>query len=141
MSHRKLIDGWWERLEAGDLAGVLELCNPDVVCTMPGGLQIVGREQVRGLLQGYVTALPDMSHRIVRFVETGDACAVEIVVSGTMTGPLQTPQGPIPPTGKKVSLAACDVVTVKDGRIATWSAYFDNLDFMTQLGVLPGPGA
>jgi predicted ester cyclase len=71
-----------------------------------------------------------------------DAAAVELVFMGTHTGPLATPNGVIPPTGRRVTLQSASILRFKEGLIASEHAYPDQLDFMTQLGLMPAaPGA
>ena len=64
--------------------------------------------------------------------------ATEITVKGTHTKPMVTPQGELPPTGKSLDLKAVNVMRLRDGRIAALRIYFDQMDFMGQLGALPG---
>jgi ketosteroid isomerase-like protein len=50
---------------------------------------------------------------------------------------METPEGTIPATGKRVTLRGCDVLTVRDGLIVSHRAYYDQLAFMAQLGLVP----
>jgi len=50
---------------------------------------------------------------------------------------LETPEGTIPATGKQATLRGCDAITVRDGRITSHRVYYDQLAFMTQLGLVP----
>jgi predicted ester cyclase len=50
---------------------------------------------------------------------------------------LATPQGEVPATGRKLSLPLCDVFEVVAGRIVRIQAYYDQMAFATQLGLLP----
>lgn len=58
-----------------------------------------------------------------------------------MTGTLPTPNGPIPPTGRSLNLESVDFIEVVDGKFASWHAYYNQLSFMAQLGLLPAPAA
>ena len=51
---------------------------------------------------------------------------------------MPTPGGLVQPTGKKVVWESCDYVGVKDGKVMSWHGYFDNVPFLTALGLL-GP--
>jgi predicted ester cyclase len=104
---------------------------------MPGGLRIHGPAQMRPLLEAYQQAFPDIRSEIMTTVETPDAIALELRISGTHTGPMQTPGGSIPPTGKSVVWESVDIVRVSDGKITSWHAYFDQVAFLTQLGLMP----
>jgi len=46
----------------------------------------------------------------------------------------------IPATGKTVSLDGTTLVRMSNGKIAEERDFFDNLDFMTQLGLMPAAG-
>jgi ketosteroid isomerase-like protein len=59
----------------------------------------------------------------------------------THTGPFQTPQGEVPPTGRTVVIDAVDVVTATDGKISSWRVYFDQMGILRQLGLLPAPAS
>jgi ketosteroid isomerase-like protein len=60
------------------------------------------------------------------------------VFSGTNDGPLTGPDGShIPATGRQVSAPFSGLHTVHDGRIISTRLYFDQLDMLTQLGLMP----
>ena len=60
------------------------------------------------------------------------------VMEGTFSQPMSIGNGKtIPPTGKKVSLDGVTLVRMSNGKIAEERDFFDNLDFMTQLGLMP----
>ena len=46
----------------------------------------------------------------------------------------------IPATGKAVSLDGVTLVKMSGGKIAEEQDFFDNLDFLTQLGLMPPAG-
>ena len=62
-------------------------------------------------------------------------------MTGTHTGPLNTPNGPIPPTGKSIDLHSLSILRFEDDRVASEHNYFDQLDMLTQLGLAPTPSA
>ena len=54
------------------------------------------------------------------------------------TGPIQLPTGEtLPATQKEVRIRGVDIATVKDGRIVDYRLYFDEMEFLGQLGLLP----
>lgn len=62
--------------------------------------------------------------------------------AGTHTGPLRTEGGgEIPPTGKPINVRQVQVVELRDGRARSIHTYFDRLELMGQLGLLPTAGA
>ena len=58
-------------------------------------------------------------------------------MEGTHTAPLESPTGTIAPTYKKVVGYGVQLLRVEDGKIAEARIYFDQLDQMKQLGLLP----
>jgi predicted ester cyclase len=103
---------------------------------MPGA-EMRGRDGIMGLLMAYRVAFPDLSHDIQSFVENGDTVAVEVIVRGTHTGPMQTPQGTIPASGKRVTWDSCDYIKVRGGKLVSWHVYHDPASFYAALGVTP----
>lgn len=82
-------------------------------------------------------AVPDLNVRDEFKAENGDTAINEWSMSGTNSGPLETPEGIIPATDKLVTLRGRDALTVREGGIRSHRAYYDQLAFMTQLGLVP----
>jgi len=55
-------------------------------------------------------------------------------VTGTNTGPLQSPMGALPPTNKKMSVPGVDIVWVVNGKITEDWVYYNQLNAFLQLG-------
>ena len=71
-------------------------------------------------------------------IADGDDVAVVFTGWGAHTGTMTTPMGSIPATGRSVLLQFCDVLELKDGRIASWRQYLDTASLLAQLGVSAG---
>jgi steroid delta-isomerase-like uncharacterized protein len=63
----------------------------------------------------------------------------EVIMEGTNSGTLESPNGNIPATHKKVVGHGVQVLKVENGKITEARVYFDLLDQMTQLGQIPAP--
>ena len=76
----------------------------------------------------------DREFKIDRIMESLDGT---VIATGTLT---QTQMGTwrsIPPTGRRVSIACCEIVGFDaEGRVISEEAYQDDLSIMKQLGVL-----
>jgi steroid delta-isomerase-like uncharacterized protein len=103
------------------------------------GRSIQGADEIVQALQAWATAFPDATGNIMREIEAGDTAVIELVWRGTQTGPLETPNGPLPPSGRKVEFSACEVFTVKDGKVKSDTHYFDLMTMLTQIGAMGGP--
>ncbi|MDJ0457642.1 nuclear transport factor 2 family protein [Arthrobacter sp. NQ7] len=101
---------------------------------------ITGREAIAGYFAGFWEAMPDVRYEHADRHEAGNVAIDEGFVVGTNTGPLALPTGgTLPPTGRQVRVRSCDVATVEDGLITSHRAYFDQLELLGQLGLLPEP--
>jgi predicted ester cyclase len=128
-------------LNARDIEGYLANQQPDVEFVFPGGATLHGRDEIRQYIEALWKAFPDGKLSFGEQVFAEDAAATELVFTGTHTGPMMTPNGLIPPTGKRVTLHSASILKIKDGLIASEHGYSDQLEMMTQLGLMPAaPG-
>lgn len=109
----------------------------DVEIRAPG-TELDGRDAATAWMDAFIRAFPDLRHEILSTTEAGDTVALEARFTATHTGPLASPEGDIPPTGKAVDLVYADVLRFTNGHVSSEHVYFDQLDFLTQLGLLPG---
>lgn len=58
---------------------------------------------------------------------------------GTHAGPLASPDGDLEPTGASVDLRFADIVRVEHRQIVSYHTYYDQLGFLTQLGLMDQP--
>ncbi len=134
---RRFVD---EVINRGNLAVVDELVAPEFVDRTPLPGLTPDREGYRQSFAAFRAAFPDFHATIEDLVAEGDVVAGRVVATGTHSGPLQTPQGPVPPTGKAVRLVGLNMVRVVNGKaVETW-AQLDMLGMMQQLGLAPAAG-
>lgn len=88
-------------------------------------------------LKGFPNGKMTVRHEVV----SGPWVVQEITMEGTNTGPLEGPGGKIQPTNRKVVGHGVQILKIEDGKIAEARIYFDQLDQMTQLGLMPTPVA
>jgi steroid delta-isomerase-like uncharacterized protein len=115
-----------------------DLYAPDLVVIEPGGT-VRGIDRFVGHAQGFAAAFPDSRMEAAVIIDSGDRAVIEGVYTGTHTGPLATPQGEVPATGRTLQLPICMVFEVAAGRIASNHVYYDQMTFAAQLGLLPEP--
>ena len=99
-----------------------------------------GTAGCREWLQTFRTALPDARTELVNIFSDGARVASEHVGRGTHRGPLVTPAGAIPPTGRAVELPIAELYEVHEGKITRMRAYYDSAALMRQLGLMPAHG-
>lgn len=125
-------------LEARDLEGVAKFLASDVVAVTPGVGQIEGREQLVDYIRQGWDAFPDGQYQSLHKYESGNTAIDVGRYVGTNTGPLTMPTGEsIPATGKTADWRTCALATVEDGLITQYEFYFDQLDLMQKLGLVP----
>lgn len=107
----------------------------DAHMTAPGGACPTGRAEVLGFLSVFHTAFSDGRLTAQTIFADGPHGAVEGVFDGTHDGPLVSPGGEVPPTGRTVSFRWAAVYEVGGGQLRSEHLFFDQADFLAQLGV------
>jgi steroid delta-isomerase-like uncharacterized protein len=116
---------------------VLELVSEDAETVLiPFGQTFHGREGFMQFMMGFKGAFPDIRITITNQVATEESVVTEFTARGTHTGPLMTPAGEIPPTGRTVDFIVCEVWQIKNGQLASLRNYQDAASLMRQLGLL-----
>ena len=93
-----------------------------------------GADQVISLWQGWATAFPDSRATFQRELTSGNTVVFEVSWRGTHQGTLQTPNGPIAPTGKRIDIRACMVSDVAEDKVKLARHYFDMATLLQQIG-------
>jgi steroid delta-isomerase-like uncharacterized protein len=133
---REVSDRFTDAINAHDAHAIGALFAADGVFTEPEG-EFRGRDEVISYWKRLFGAFPDLTGQDTFKAEAGDTAINEWSVSGTNTGPMETPDGTIPATGKRVTIVGSDAIAVRDGLIYAHRAYYDQLGMMTQLGLVP----
>ena len=94
---------------------------------------IVGIDTARTYYANYLTGFSDISFTIKDVFGMGNKLAKHWNFKGTHTGVFFG----IPATGKKVEVDGVTLVRMENGKIAEEKDFFDNLEFMQQLGLMP----
>jgi steroid delta-isomerase-like uncharacterized protein len=127
---RRLYDAFNRR----DLDAWLGLFAPDATWhEIPSGEVFDVPDGVRLYYERFASAFPDGRCRDIT-VRAGEGFVVgEFTGSGTNTGPLLTPEGELPPSGKRIDIPFCDVHIVEDGLVARTHRYWDTGTFARQM--------
>ena len=99
----------------------------------PGGLELTGIDQLRELMEGYLTAFPDLHMTIEQQVGEGTLICTRWRATGTHDGPLEN----IEPTGKKIDITGQIIQRFEGTKIAEEWEVFDELRMLKQIGVVP----
>ncbi|HEX7297930.1 MAG TPA: nuclear transport factor 2 family protein [Solirubrobacteraceae bacterium] len=144
MTAKELAIEAFRRSDARDLEGFVGMFAPDCEWVAPG-TEARGHDALREYLQPFWLGFSRYHHEISRTVEGGDdVVAVEGTWNGVNDGPLLTPEGQqMPATGRAVTLHFVMVGTrdADSELIRSVHLYFDQIEFLGQLGLLPEPAA
>lgn len=111
----------------------------DAVEVTPLGT-FTGRGAIAERYRELWTTFTDARMEPTSWTVAGDTLVVEYTVTGTHSGPMTAPDGSqIPATGRRAEIRACSVVEARDGQTVSHRMYFDMLQMMTQLGLVPAP--
>jgi steroid delta-isomerase-like uncharacterized protein len=126
-----------EAFNTGDWEATGAMLAPDVVYVETGTWRRVeGAEAYLALLREWRTALPDVHGVIEAEVAAGDLAAQELRWTATHTGPLPTPAGTLPPTGRAIEVVASLWCRAEDGRAREVHHHLDVLALLQQIGAL-----
>jgi ketosteroid isomerase-like protein len=132
---REVLDGITAAALSGDRAAIQRLYAADAVVETPDVPRIEGPAAIADYHLALSHAFPDGTFVARSSFELGDVAIDEGWFEGTHTEVFSTPDGDIPPTGKRVRARACDILEARDGRCVSHRFYYDQLEFMVQLGL------
>lgn len=127
---------------AHDADALAALDDPSVAITFPsptGRSQARGREGSKAYNQSWFKAFPDAKITITNEVITGDHIVQEGTFQGTNTGTWKSEVTDMPATGKSLKGEYCLILKVKEGLIVSSNLYFDQVQVLTQLGLMRAP--
>jgi len=127
-----------EVINAHNVAMIDSFCSPDFLDHNPDpGHSGKGIEDMKAGFSEFFAAFPDVSFKTNFMMADGDKVMAHVTMTGTNSGAM----GEMPATNKQVSIDGMDVVAIKDGKAYERWGFFDNMKMMTQLGMMPEPGA
>jgi steroid delta-isomerase-like uncharacterized protein len=137
---KELAEAGWNAWFRHDLDAVLENYAEDAEVILPGAPPIKGKEAIRQAWELFSTAIPDERALEMRFIADGNTVVTEWKTTGTHAGPLAAPNGEmIPPTGKTITQNGTTVFDFEGGKLKRQVFYWDNADFLQQMGLMPSP--
>jgi steroid delta-isomerase-like uncharacterized protein len=122
-----------------DEAGIRALYADDAVFEAPGDVSAQGGDACAEYVLVWQRAFPDAKLVLHHETIAGDTAVQEFTFEGTHTDTLASPNGDIPATGRQLKGRGCEVIQVADGKIVAFRLYFDQVQVMTQLGLMPEP--
>ena len=124
-------------LNEGDLERVRHLLTEDAVLQIPSmGTRLVGRASFTRRKHRRPAAWTDVEVDIVNVIACDDKVTLEAVVTGTHSGDWITGShsfGTLAATGRRAARPACYICSVRDGKVASLTAYYDRIALISEL--------
>ena len=137
---RKVVSENIAAVNAGDFDRLRATYAPNVAAEAPDA-KLEGADAITDYVRVWAQAFPDMQQTVVNELVAGDWVVSEFTVSGTHTGVLASPDGDIPATNRRATGRGVQLQRIVDGKIAEEHVYFDQLEILSQLGLIPEPAA
>jgi steroid delta-isomerase-like uncharacterized protein len=133
---REVVAAATEAFNAHDEERIRAVYAEDVVLEAPGEVRREGVDAAVEYYMGWLRAFPDAEIRVLGEVAEDDWVAHRFTFEGTHQDTLVGPTGEIPATNRQLTGQGMEFFRVKDGRIVEDHLCFDQVQLMTQLGLL-----
>ena len=105
----------------------------------PGGVLYNNSADATAYAMRWLKGFPNGKMVVHNEIVSGPWVIQEITMEGAHEGPLESPMGTVPATYKKVSGKGVQILRIENGQITEARAYYDQFEFMSQLGLVPAP--
>lgn len=123
-----------------DWGRLRELVADDYLYEETGTGQVTrGGDELIAALTAWKTAVPDATGEVTRVLADGTTTAVEVLWTGTQTGPMDMGGSEFPASGRPFRTWATMWSRWEDGRAVEERHHMDVLGMLTQIGALPAP--
>ena len=123
-------------MNKGNFAIIDKLFADGFIYHGPFGTELKGNKSLKRFAADSVAAFPDFHMTIEAMIAEDDKVATRLTIEGTHKGEFAG----IPPTGKKVVVAATLIAQFENGKEAeSWDCW-DTASFLQQLGAIPPLG-
>lgn len=122
-----------------DVDAIGRLCDPRIVAERPGHHPAHGVDAYLAWWREDFVAFPDLTVAADLVLAQGETVFTECRVSGTNTGPIARCAAGVVPvvTGLHFEVRVSSVEEWRDGRLVASRIYWDHLELLRQLGLLP----
>jgi steroid delta-isomerase-like uncharacterized protein len=134
---QEIMQRWQEAFNAHDEGALRSFLAADVLFEAPGDIRLEGAEATLEYAMSWLRAFPDSQMTVQTEVADGDWVVQRFVFEGTHEGTLVTPIGEIPATGRRLVGRGVEVTRISGDEITEDYLYFDQMQVLTQLGLVP----
>ena len=132
---RQFVDAF----NAHDEAAIRRSNAENAVVEAPGDVRVEGRDAATEYAMAWLRAFPDARITVKNEFASGDWVVQEFMFEGTHGDTLASPAGDIPPTHKRLNGRGVQIFRVEGDTVVDTRLYFDQVQVLTQLGLMPEP--
>jgi steroid delta-isomerase-like uncharacterized protein len=130
--NKAIVRRFFESVNNRDLDALAQVVSRDIEFH---GMEVHGLQELQAKFAEIVGGMPDIVMTIHDLIAEGDRVAVRVTGKGTHTGEFEG----MPPTDRSFEAAEMDILRIEEGKIAEVWQLYDQLGFLTQLGLFPQP--
>jgi predicted ester cyclase len=128
-----------EAFNAHDEERIRQLNAENAIIEAPGDMRAEGREPTTQYAMAWLRAFPDARLTVHNELVDGDWVVQQFTFEGTHEDTLSSPNGDIPATHNRLQGRAVQMLKVEGDSVTETHLYFDQVQVMTQLGLMPEP--
>jgi predicted ester cyclase len=136
---REIASQFVDAFNAHDEERIRALNAENGVIEAPGDVRLEGRDAVTAYAMAWLNAFSDSRIVVHSDIAEGDWIAQRFTFEGTHDGVLASPVGEIPPTQRRLAGRGVQVLRIEGDAVVETQLYFDQVQVMTQLGLMPEP--
>ena len=130
-----------EAFNGHDEDAIRKLNAENVVFEAPGDVRVEGRDAATEYAMAWLRAFSDARITVKHELVDGEWVVQEFAFEGTHDGVLASPAGEIPATNKRLNGRGVQLFKVDGDVVTDTRLYFDQVQVLTQLGLMPEPAA
>ena len=128
-----------EAFNAHDEERIRSFYADDAVFEAPGDVRLEGPAAITEYAMAWLRAFPDARITVQNKVASGEWVVNEFTFEGTHKETLAGPGGEIPATNRTLVGRGIEAIRVEADKIVEDHLYFDQVQVLTQLGLMPEP--
>jgi steroid delta-isomerase-like uncharacterized protein len=132
-TNKEVVRRFYQAVDQGNTGQVETLFALDWENVDPSLPPMRGHEGATALISMFTASFPDFTSQIELMAAEADRVAVRASHTGTHQGAFLG----VPATGKRVTVTATGIFTVKDGKLIRNRVVFDAFGLLQQLGMIP----
>ena len=131
--HEALMRQVLELIDQRQLDDAFALYAEDYVYHGPGGTELRGRDEIRGLWMDFLNAFPDLRSTVDDMIVEGDKLVLRWTIRGTHKGEFLG----VPPSNNSIELPINEIFRISNGQLVEAWDQWDRLHLFQQIGGIP----